>query len=66
VQRFATSDPTFAILETLPVFFDGQHSLRIHQAFRERTEVFSSERLLRRFSTILGVMGSSGRPFPLE
>jgi hypothetical protein len=28
------SDTRFAVFETLPIFFDGQHSLRIHQMLR--------------------------------
>src|ERR1700692_775433 len=35
MNLFAISDTRFPIFETLLVFFDHQHSLRIHQAFQE-------------------------------
>src|ERR1017187_5759887 len=34
---FVTGDTRFPIFKTLPVFFDRQHSLRIHQVLRART-----------------------------
>jgi hypothetical protein len=33
----ASSDTTFAASETLPIFFDGPHRLRIHQVLGEWT-----------------------------
>jgi hypothetical protein len=33
----ASSDTTFAASETLPIFFDGPHRLRIHQLLGEWT-----------------------------
>jgi hypothetical protein len=35
MNLFAISDTRFPIFETLLVFFDHQHSLRIHQAFQK-------------------------------
>jgi hypothetical protein len=38
MNLFAISDTRFPIFETPPVFFDHQHSLRIHQAFQDWLE----------------------------
>jgi len=46
----ARSDTTFAISETLPIFFDGQHRLRIHQVLGEWTSL----REQRRTDNLLG------------
>jgi hypothetical protein len=34
VKFLVVSNKRFTVFETLPIFFDGQHSLRIHQAVR--------------------------------
>src|ERR1700722_17799755 len=34
VKFLVVSNQRFTVFETLPIFFDGQHSLRIHQAVR--------------------------------
>jgi hypothetical protein len=46
----ARSDTTFAISEALPIFFDGQHRLRIHQVLGEWTSL----REQRRTDNLLG------------
>src|ERR1700722_2732233 len=34
VKFLVVGNKRFTVFETLPIFFDGQHSLRIHQAVR--------------------------------
>src|ERR1035438_7708641 len=40
MNLLVTSGTTFAIFETLPVFLDRQHSLRIHQVLRAWSSVW--------------------------
>jgi hypothetical protein len=40
----ASSDTTFAISETLPIFFDGPHRSRIHQVLGEWTCLLEQRR----------------------
>ena len=39
MNLLVASNASFAVFQTLPVFFMGQHKLRIHEVLRERAWV---------------------------